>query len=387
MPDPDAGAGRAVDARPAASRSGSGRSRRCAGRRRRVAMLARRDLLGDPDRRPGVGDQRRPSRSRHRTGRQPAGVEAGRVPAVRLAGRRSCRSPISRSACRMAANAPCHSPSVTTRCSVPSAKPMHELGEELGRRAVVRAGPLGVEADEARSTTRRRASRRARSRPGGAARSRRRSGTAIRWCVVGPAGREDGVADPLAVQPRLVQAERGHVQPGRGHRLVHGELAAQVGRGAQRVGAPGRPGRAARRAESSRTGPSPIQRGAPASRPGPARPRTRRARSTPSALRSRPRPAPASCTGRRGPAAARRRRCRPMRRTRSGRCPRPLVVRPGVTTDLVGGLRPAAARRPASMPAEPDPVRGHAEGVVLVGAAQPGRGQRRSGVTVSGLLR
>jgi hypothetical protein len=46
--------------------------------------------------------------------------------------------------------------------------------------------------------------------------------------VVGPAGSEKPVADPAAVQPRLVQAERGHVQPGGRHRLVDGKGPAQV---------------------------------------------------------------------------------------------------------------------------------------------------------------
>ena len=198
----------------------------------------------------------------------------------------------------------------------------HKLREQFGGGAVVRAGPLGVEPREAGVPAI------GEQRPEDVLAVPQQSGHVVCLIrdslgVVGPARGEDGVADPGAVQPGLVQAERSGVQPRRRHRTRRGiqdERASQVRR--RRHGLRHRVRRARRRADVLPIRPSPIQK---ACRPpfGPIRPRTRRDRSSLTPTRSRPRSAPSTGTGRQPPAQDLRSRCRWRRMSQPGRCPTP----------------------------------------------------------------
>ena len=250
----------------------------------------------------GVGDQRPavPVPDPHRPPARPASKPGASQPCGSRG--RSCRSPISRSACRIAANVACHASSVTTCCGGPVGQADDRAGRAvpaLGRSA--RPARLASKPDEARvpAVAEERAEHvLARAEQRGHVVGLVRD--ALR--VVGPARGEHRVADPLPVEPRLVQAERGDVQPGRGDRPAHGERPAQVRGGTQgvahRVSRAG-PGRG----REAPPGPGPARSRTPASRrPGPARLRTTLACSTPMPRGARPRPGPATRTGRRGPA-------------------------------------------------------------------------------------
>ena len=232
VPDPHAGAGRAVRADPQpAGQVLAEVGDEPPGVVRRDAD--RPDLLGDPDRRPGVGDQR-PAVPVPDPHRPPAGrVEAGRVPAVRLAGG---LVPLTHEQVGVPDRGERGLPGLVGDHLLggPVGQADDQLGEQFRGSAVVRAGPLGVEAQEARvpPVGQQRAEHvlaRADERGHVVALVR----DALR--VVRPARGEHRVADPVPVQPGLVQAERRHMQPGPGHRLAHGETPAQVRGGTQGV--------------------------------------------------------------------------------------------------------------------------------------------------------
>ena len=258
----------------------------------------------------------------------------------------------------------------------------HQLGQQLGRGAVVSTGPLGVESDEAGVP----------SVGDDCAYDvlalAQQDGDVICLVgdapgVIGPARGQERVSDPVAVQSRLVQAEGGHVQPRGRHRHPGYERPAQVGRRGQRhghqVGRVGPGGRGSGLPYLARAYPAggpPVGRiqlhlepgrGAPAGHhpalvPHPHLPRVPAAAGQRAAVIADVRRA-----GGLDPAAV------PRQVLAAGE-----PVRVLCDQHLVGALCPAGSRA-FQHPAQPHPVRGDAERVHQMRAAQPGRGQGAGG--------